>query len=423
MLQYKGLMIILDGVGDRPIPAFGNRTPLEQSSTPNMDQLLASGQCSLVDPLLPGLPVGTHTGTSLLLGLPVAEAIRLSRGPVEAAGIGLSSQPGDLLLRCNFATLSRHSGGFDILDRRAGCIQTGTDELAAALGNLDLGNGITAILHPATQHRAVLKLTGQIFSSRITDTYSGHRYESLGLRHCEALDSTDGVAVITAEAINRFTEQAFEILDNHPVNNQRRKENKPVANGIICRSPGTVSVLPSLVSHLGLKAAVIAGEETIIGLANLLEYQTLRDDRFSSLPDTDIDAKVECALKALREYDLVFLHIKGPDICSHDLDPVGKMKLIERIDRSLSPLLDEEIVIGITGDHSTDSNSGRHTGDPLPALISSSHGRVDGVTRFGERECAQGGLGRITATAFLATLLDQMNVMHNLRSNEVRFYF
>ncbi|MEG7525346.1 MAG: hypothetical protein M3H12_20050, partial [Chromatiales bacterium] len=195
------------------------------------------------------------------------------------------------------------------------------------------------------------------------------------------------------------------------------------SDGIICRSPGTVSALPSLVNHLGLKAAVVAGEETILGLANLLGYQTLRDDRFSSLPDTDIDTKVEYTLKALREYDLVFLHIKGPDICSHDLDPVGKMKLIERIDRSLSPLLDEEIVIGITGDHSTDSNSGRHTGDPLPALISSSHGRVDGVTRFGERECAQGGLGRITATAFLATLLDQMNVMHNLRSNEVRFYF
>ncbi|MBA1446622.1 MAG: hypothetical protein FE835_17300 [Gammaproteobacteria bacterium] len=232
MLQYKGLMIILDGVGDRPIPAFGNRTPLEHSSTPNMDQLLTSGQCSLVDPLLPGLPVGTHTGTSLLLGLPVAEAIRLSRGPVEAAGIGLSSQPGDLLLRCNFATLSRHSGGFDILDRRAGHIQAGTDELAAALGNLDLGNGITAILHPATQHRAVLKLTGQIFSSRITDTDSGHRYESLGLRHCEAFDPMDGVAVITAGAINRFTEQAFEILDNHPVNNQRRKENKLVATSV-----------------------------------------------------------------------------------------------------------------------------------------------------------------------------------------------
>ena len=63
---------------------------------------------------------------------------------------------------------------------------------------------------------------------------------------------------------------------------------------------------------------------------------------------------------AIRSY-YVFLHIKGPDICSHDLDPAAKRRLLERIDDVIAPLVRETLVIGVTGDHSTDSNSGRHT--------------------------------------------------------------
>ena len=82
MTLYKGLMIILDGLGDRGIPGFGGRTPLEIADTPNMDSLASAGQCGLIDPLFPGMPVGTHTGMSLLFGLPRKQALKLARGPV-----------------------------------------------------------------------------------------------------------------------------------------------------------------------------------------------------------------------------------------------------------------------------------------------------------------------------------------------------
>lgn len=423
MQHHKGLLIVLDGLGDRPIPALDNQTPLERAYTPNMDRLLASGMCGLADPLSPGVPVGTHTGTGLLFGLPVRAAIDLSRGPVEAAGIGLISQPGDVLLRCNFATLERRADGFDILDRRAGRIQSGGGELAKALDLMTLGNGITATFRQATHHRAVLKLSGRALSSRITDTDTASRYKSLGLRPCKARDPRDDRAVATAAAVNLFTERAFGILKDHPVNIERARQGKLPANGIICRSAGTRLEMPSLVNHLGLKAAVVAGEGTILGMAKLLGYEAMTHERFTSLPDTDIDMKIDRAIKALQNNDLVFLHLKGTDICSHDCDPAGKTQLIERFDKAMAPILDLDAVIGISGDHSTDCNTGRHTGDPVPSLISSAYGRVDRVEHFGERYCVGGGLGRITASNFLATLLDQMNFPQNFKSNEGGFYF
>jgi len=43
----KILLIILDGLGDEPIPDFGGQTPLEAAETPNMDRLASEGICGL----------------------------------------------------------------------------------------------------------------------------------------------------------------------------------------------------------------------------------------------------------------------------------------------------------------------------------------------------------------------------------------
>ena len=67
-----------------------------------------------------------------LMGIPAAQAV-LPRGPIEAAGVGLKLAPGDVALRCNFATVQGPVGRFSLLDRRAGRIDVQTDELAEAL--------------------------------------------------------------------------------------------------------------------------------------------------------------------------------------------------------------------------------------------------------------------------------------------------
>lgn len=419
---HKGLMIIIDGLGDRGIPGFGGMTPLEAADTPNMDRLANAGQCGLVDPLSPGMPVGTHTGISLLFGLPRRAALALPRGPVEAASIGFDHKEQAIYVRCNFATLKRSGDNFEIIDRRAGRVSDGLDLLAEAIGEIDLGDGIYASLHPATQHRVVLKLRGDNLSPKISNTDPGNKFRSQGVLISEALEAGNPDAERSAAAINRFTRRIHELFDAHPINQQRVAQGLLPANGVICRSPGHLPRLKTLLQHFHLDPAVISGEETVLGLGSLFGYTLFRDPLFTALPDTDLNKKVETVRVALRRHDLVFLHIKGPDICSHDHDPAGKRLLLGRIDDAIAPLMDEALVIGITGDHSTDSNTGRHSGDPVPGLIYGPQCRIDSCIEFGERSCAGGGLGRIDSTGFLVTLLDQMNIPENLGLEDADFF-
>lgn len=414
--SYKGLLIILDGLGDRRCPSLNGLTPLEAANTPTLDQLAEEGISGLVDPLYPGVPVGTHTGTSLLMGLAPRDAMNLGRGPVEAAGIGLAGKVGDVFLRCNFATLAEVKGQLHIQDRRAGRIDQGTEALAAALRDVPLGEGITGSLHSTTQHRGVLMLSGPGLSASVTDTDPGSGRAAEGVLLAKPLDPEDPAAHRTAAAVNLFVHEAHRRLSAHPLNADRKALGLPPANGVLTRSAGAMGTHRNLLAKLGLRASVITAERTVEGLGRLFGFRVVTEPGFNALPDTDVVGKTAAALNGLETSDLVFLHFKGPDICSHDRDPLCKRDYLERIDDSLSCLLHkQELVIGVTGDHSTDSNLGRHIGEPVPSLLISPNGRRDAVRGFGESGCIAGGLGRLTATGFLLSLLDAMAASGNYR--------
>ncbi|MCP4697908.1 MAG: 2,3-bisphosphoglycerate-independent phosphoglycerate mutase [Gammaproteobacteria bacterium] len=422
-VRHKGLMVILDGLGDQPSAALDGATPLEAAHTPVMDRIVANGLCGLVDPLLPGMPVSTHTGTGILLGLAPYSAFCLSRGPVEAAGIGLDVQAGDVTIRCNFATLEADGEHLRILDRRAGRIREGVRELTEVLHDVPLGAGITGSLYSGTHHRAVLRLTGSGLSAAISDTDPG----SGGMPHGRVSAShpllpNDPAAAKTADALNRFVREAFARLQGCAINQQRKARGLPPANGIITRGAGILPPIDNLVQHIGLRTALIAGESTVLGLAKLFGFTVYTDPSFTSSHDTDLAAKAATARSALNSHDLVFIHIKGSDICSHDRDPKGKTSFLTHVDKAMAPVLKDELVIGVSGDHSTDCNTGRHCGAPVPSLLYSPGGRQDLCREFGEKNCMRGGLGRISGNSFIISLLDAMGALHQFSPAEAKFF-
>ncbi|MFC1684494.1 2,3-bisphosphoglycerate-independent phosphoglycerate mutase [Pseudomonadota bacterium] len=422
-VRHKGLIMVLDGLGDRPSPQLDGKTPLEAAHTPHMNALATAGMCGMVDPLSPGIPVATHTGTGLMLGLAPRDAITLPRGPVEAAGIGLAIKPGDLAIRCNFATLgATASGGLKVIDRRAGRISEGTAELATVLQGIPLGDGISASVRPSTQHRAVLHLSGPGLSESITDTDPGDDQLPEDIPLSRPLTPEDPAAVRTAAALNRFIQEAHTRLQEHPVNRKRLEQGLTLANGILTRGAGMLQDVCNLINRLELKAALIAGEGSVIGLGRLFDFTVIEDPRFTALPDTDLQAKINATREALEDHDIVFLHIKAPDICAHDFDPQCKKELLERLDQLLPTLTQDGVVIGISGDHSTDSTTGHHCGDPVPSIIHNPLGRRDGCTEYGETQCMHGGLGRISATGFLLSLLDNMGAMHSFKPGDDIFF-
>lgn len=421
METYKGVMILLDGLGDRPSKTLQDRTPLEAAETPHMDRLVASGMGGLVSLFRPWVPVDTQTGMGLLLGLPRKDIKNLTRGPVEAAGVGLPLHHGDVALRCNFATVRPNGSRFDIVDRRAGRITEDTDALCLALDAMALGDGITTKVRAATEHRFVLGLQGLNLSDAVTDTDPGAGRGPEGVQWCQPRDIHNTDAIRTAKAINTFIRRSHERLAEHPVNKKRVADGLLPANGLVTRGAGRVMPLNNLVTHVGLQAAIVTGESTVRGLGRLFGFDVIQNPQFTGSHTTDLEAKVAATRTALENHGLVFLHIKGTDIHSHDRNPLAKKTLLEAIDSAIAPLLKDDLVVAVTGDHSTDSTWGIHIGDPVPALLSAPHIRRDDVQTFSEIACLRGGLGRLSATSFLCAFLDHMNRMYAFRPHDDMF--
>jgi len=421
MATYKGLMLVLDGLGDRPCDCFDGLTPLEAAHTPNLNALAAQGSSGFVSALQPWVPVGTQTGLGMLMGLARDDVRKFARGPVEAAGAGMDVVAGDIALRCNLATLVKTDDGFGILDRRAGRISDEVADLLLSLDGAHLSDEVRLFVAQSTHHRAAAILRGDGLSPLITDTDPGAgRPESGVLVSTPRLP--DAAAIKTAQLVNKLVAVSYDRLQDHPLNKKRVEAGLPAANGLITRGAGSVFECRNLVRHLNLSAAVVTGEGTAVGLARIFGFSAITDERFTAGVSTGLSAKVDAALRALESHDFVFVHVKGTDVASHDLKPKVKKLLIEEIDAAIAPLLGRDLVIGVTGDHSTDSNSGRHTGDPVPALLSGPNMRRDLVSEFSESECHRGGLGHLQATSFLCGCLDMMNVMPNHRAYEYFFY-
>jgi 2,3-bisphosphoglycerate-independent phosphoglycerate mutase len=347
----------------------------------------------------------------------------IPRGPVEAAGVGLKVGPGDVALRCNFATVAGRRDGLRLIDRRAGRINSQTTELAEALTtDLPVIRGVRAVVRAATEHRCVMLLRGSELSAGITDVDPGDQRQSDEIPTCKPLDAADPAAKRTAEVVNGIVARSYQIMRDHPVNRERVQRGLAEANILLPRKAGMACELRGLLRHLAVSAAVVSGEATVFGLARLLGLDSITERAFTGNAQTDLPGKARAALAALEQHDLVYLHVKATDTLSHDGNAQGKMAFLERIDQAFAPILQrEDLVVCVAADHSTPCTTGRHSGDPVPVILCSPQGRRDAVTDFGETPCMRGGLGVLSFSTLLWAMLDQMGFTRNVARADLPF--
>jgi 2,3-bisphosphoglycerate-independent phosphoglycerate mutase len=117
----------------------------------------------------------------------------------------------------------------------------------------------------------------------------------------------------------------------------------------------------------------------------------------------------EYAIANRNKYDIIFIHIRAPDILSHLKEPFKKKKVIEEIDEYLVKRIKEYFdAILITGDHSTSSIKGRHISDPVPVMIYSKYSRYGFVKNFSERKCIKGTLGILNSKDIIKIFIDRL---------------
>lgn len=397
----KVFLVICDGLGDRPLRELGGKTPLEAARTPNLDRLASESECGLMYTLGRGLVPGSDTAHLAILGYE-REKYYAGRGPIEVAGLGLRLQQGDVALRGNLGTVDEK---LTIVDRRAGRIRV-VEPLTKSLDGMEI-DGVTFIIKPGTAHRAGVIMRGERLSDAIIDA-DPHKPD-LPVRKVTPTDrSTE--ARRTADVLNKFLARAHEILKTHPYNEERVANGELSANYLLVRGAGQYNVVPNFLERYGLSACCIAGGGLYKGIGAYLGMDVMELPEATGLPDTDVEKKFQAGLGNLQKYDFVFVHVKAADSLGEDGNFEGKRDFIEKVDQAAELLvrLPDEVLLIITGDHSTPCSQKSHSADPIPILFRGFGVRVDDVTSFGERSCSRGNLGVLEGKDIMAQVLNLM---------------
>jgi len=366
--------VILDGLGDLPNKKLGGATPLEAADTPNMDFLATRGELGYMYPVKPGFIPESDEAIVSIFG---NDIISSSRGQLEACGAGINLVRGDLALRVNMATIDSLKKG-NIIDRRVGRTLT-TDEansLANALNKIKMPVKFEFV--PTIQHRAVL-----VFRGGFSDNISGNdltytRGRAMGVEKiipCKPLDDDEN-SQYSSNIVNEFVEKAYEVLNNHPVNIERKKRGLLPANYLLLRGAGVE--IPKLKQYRKWVSPSYMPME--IGFSKLsgmklvsFDYPKLKNlDAYGNLWEA---LKQECkfCIKNIKKYykkmDYMYIHIKETDLPGHDNKPIEKKQMIEYIDETLFKFLrsfapPNKMKVVVTGDHSTPCKLKSHSADP-----------------------------------------------------------
>ena len=417
--EIKIIYVLLDGVGDLPHPDINNKTPLEAAQTPNLDILAKNGKMGQVISVGKGIAPESDIAVFNMLGYKFQHSDYAGRGVIEAIGIGIDFQDGDLALRGNFATLDEKD---IIIDRRAGRHIEKEDALGVAKeleDKLKFSSPLsTVVVAPTIGHRVVVRIRDEHpLSANISNTDPAYsRIDGMGIakavgdflkiERCLPLDDTDS-ANLTASLVNEFSEQALKILRESQVNQNRAKQNKKLLNSILLRDAGNkYPKVEPINEKYSMNFSCIVDMPVEVGISNVLKMNT-----FSAGGLTDYEEKAKVAAKSMETENAIYVHLKGPDEFGHDGDAIGKMKNIEEIDeRFFGTLLEnidtEKIVVMISADHSTPCINKGHSDHPVPLLISGNKIKNDGSQRYTESDGAKGEIGLLEGAQVVSTALD-----------------
>jgi 2,3-bisphosphoglycerate-independent phosphoglycerate mutase len=416
------LYVILDGLADRPVPALGNRTPLEAAAVPFLGAMVLDGRTGLVQTVGPGIAPESDVAVTAMLGYDPFQ-YHTGRGVFEAVGAGIPFRDGDLALRGNFATGGE---GRTILDRRAGRDLASEDAraLAEAVTREVRLETVPAELEvrASVGHRAgvVIRRKDGRLSARISNTDPAYgRVEGLGVarevvldqvERCEPLDGSEE-ARTAAALVNEFVDKSRAVLDRHPANERRRREGRLPANVILVRDAGDhLPQMPPIAERFGVRFGCFVEMPVERGIAELTGMTVIPVPPSGADHERVYTAWARTAALEYRRYGGLYMHLKGPDEPGHDRDAGAKRAVIEVIDRAFfGTLLGEvpldEVLIAVTADHATPVTLGRHSDDPVPLLVAGAGIRADGTRVFNEAACARGSLGTLRGTEVLPLLV------------------
>lgn len=413
VIFMKYLIVIEDGASDYPIDSLEGKTPLKVANKPALDRIAREGKCGLIQNVPSTLPPGSDVANMSIFGYDPLEYYT-GRGPLEAASMGVKVNDGDVIFRCN--TITEKDG--DIVSSNAGHITS--EEAKILIEDLDdyfheKYPDFKGKFYPGISYRHLFVYNDSDLTNLDTiGVVPPHDIVGENIKENLFIDEDFDSDSPEVELIKKISYESQEFLENHPVNQKRAEEGKEIANMVWLWGQGTMPAMPSLKETYNLNGAVITGVDLINGLGVCSESDIIEVPGATGFFDTDYKAKGEYAIEALKNHDVLFIHVEAPDEAGHAGEIEEKIKAIESIDKYIiAPVFEYlesqgDFKVAVLPDHPTPIDVRTHTRDMVPVAIydSTDVENADSVQVYDEDSVKDGALSELVGCNLLNILLD-----------------
>lgn len=381
----KYIIVLSDGMAGRPLEELGGKTTLEAADTPNFDRLAEKAEIGLASMVPEGMAPGSDTANLSVMGYD-PKIYYTGRSPLEALSIGVDMAADDVSFRCNLVTLTEDGGAYEdqkIIDHSSSEIST--EDSTVLLEALKEG----------------LKREGYEF-------YAGTSYRHLLIwKHGKVLELTAPHDILTKtvgeylpkdSVLLDMMKKSYEILKDHPINVERKKQGLNPANSAWFWGAGTRPALASFEEKTGKKGVMISAVDLLKGIAVGADMDRIIVEGANGGLHTNYEGKADAAIHALLEdgYDFSYVHVEAPDEMGHMGSMTDKITAIENVDgrvvARITEAMDrsgEDYRLMILPDHPTPICVRTHTSEPVPYMIYDSRKAIDGIHTYNEKEAAK----------------------------------
>jgi len=341
----KYVVIVGDGMADRPLANLKGRTPLEAARTPNMDLMAQKGTCGMVRTVPAGVKPGSDVANFSIFGYDPRKYF-MGRGPLEALSQGIKLKNDEVAYRCNLVRAEKGK----MADYSAGHITTKEADKIIKLLNRELGNKRIRF-HTGVGYRHLVIIKNGPEKVKCTPPH-----DITGKNFAKYLPKGPG-----ADSLNILMSDSYEILSSLGLK----------ANMIWLWGQGK---RPKM-NKFPLKGSVITAVDLIKGIGKAIGLKVIDVPGATGYFDTNFKGKAEYALRSLNNNDFVFVHIEAPDEAGHEGMIKEKIKAIENIDRYVVGTILKGIKkfkrykIMVLPDHATPISLMTHSGEPVPFAI------------------------------------------------------
>ncbi len=377
----KYVIIVPDGAADEPLELFGGKSVLEAAEIPNIDAISLEGWLGLVHTVGRGLAPGSDIAQMTLLGYD-PKIYYTGRAPIEAVAQGIELGDDQIVFRCNLVTFS--DGKME--DHSAGHISTQEGRDVIEMLDRELGNERVKF-YPGVSYRHLCVVSDCGFDVSTTPPH-----DVIGAPVRSILPKGKGAEFITA-----LMDSSQRLLADCDINKVRCDLRESPVSSIWLWGQGKRAQMDSFKDKYGISGAVITAVDLVRGIGKLIGFDVIEVQGANGLADTNYEGKAQAAIEALKTYDLVFVHLEGPDEAGHSGDAELKKTALERIDQRIVKPIREALEgcgdwrMMVLPDHPTPVRTRAHSAEPVPVAIAGSG--IDSRLKktFCERNAKDGG--------------------------------